>query len=337
MKKDLPQSRRDALELMMCANEKYYAEADNCALLIISGAGESGAGGDMFSKRSVVSRLVRRCYASRSGALSGDELRRLHAQLEGPRTVLVLPDENCAANRTRRSLTLLVGWVSSPLRTVAKYARPYAKIGIPTVCVAPNEFEVWITALGLKRTRFLLRTMDGSLDKPVSLILHMLSRGPCVVLPGIAADFESSERELTRKLHPACVVFDSGPASFSYESGMAAARLMYEQGGYNYPTYLASVSCEIMLNAVAGRRKREERNRALRSPLLDIPQLYLYSEADTVWPPSLVQKVMLDQQAVGREVMSHCWKESQHVHHYLSDPVTYEQCVHTLLKRCQLL
>lgn len=78
-------------------------------------------------------------------------------------------------------------------------------------------------------------------------------------------------------------------------------------------------------------------DRALRSPLLDIPQLYLHSEVDAVTPPSRVQKVMLDQQATGRAVSSHCWKESEHVCHYLADPVTYEHHIYTLLKKCLIL
>ena len=75
----------------------------------------------------------------------------------------------------------------------------------------------------------------------------------------------------------------------------------------------------------------------LRSPLLDIPQLYLYSKADTVATPSLVHKTIHEQQAMGRDVTLHCWEDSPHVRHYLTHPVNYEHHVHTLLKKCQLI
>jgi hypothetical protein len=233
----------------------------------------------------------------------------------------------------KRSLALVVGWTAGSLRAVAKHTLPYTKVGLPAVCVAPTLLQVWSTALGSKLTRSLLRIFDGSLSQPVSLVLHVFSAGHVAVLPVTVSDFESGERELTRKLNPACVVFDSGPSQFSYEAGMAGARLMREYGGYSYPTYFAAVCAGIAVNAVIGRQIREEMNAILRSPLLDIPQLYLYSEIDPVTRPSQVQKVMLDQQAMGREVSSHCWKDTPHVRHYLADPLTYEHHIHTLLKK----
>jgi hypothetical protein len=271
--------------------------------------------------------------------VSDVELGRLQNQLKrlpGSRVTLVRPGPEGQIQR-KRALALLVGWTAGSPRAVAKYAEPYAKVGIPAVCIAPSFLHVWITALGSRLSRSLLRGLDQSLEEPVSLVLQTFSAGSGVVFPVLVSDFESRERELTKKLNPACAVFDSGPYLFSYENGMVGAKIVYEKGGFSFPVYLATVCGGTSLNAVIGPRKRREMDTSLRSPLLDVPQLYLYSEIDPVTKPSHVRKVMLDQQAMGREVQSHCWQDTEHVRHYVRDPVTYEHHIHSLLKKCQLI
>lgn len=276
---------------------------------------------------------LRRCYTSLCDRLADEELHGLQTRLKSSRTALVLPDASSISLVGRRVIAILVGWTSATLRPVVKHARPYTNVGIPAVCVAPSLFQVWSTNLSSRVTRSVLQSLDESLNGPVSLVLHVFSSGPGVLFPLFISDFESTERKLTRKLNPSCVVFDSGPAQFTYDAGVAAARILYR----SYPTFLAAVCAGITVDAFVGKKKRAEWTGILQSPLLDIPQLYLYSEADTVARPSQVEKVMLDQQAMGREVSSHRWKEGQHVRHYVGDPDTYEHHVHTLLRKCQLI
>lgn len=276
---------------------------------------------------------------SRRGLLSEEELNGIQTQLKSSEATLVWPQKDSVGSRTtvssKRALAIVMGWTSSRLKPVVKHAAPYTKLCIPALCVAPSVLQVWSTTLGSRLMRSLLQSLNNDLKEPVSLIMHTFSYAPGVLLPLTASDFESSERELTRKLNPLCVTFDSGPAEFSYAAGMAGARLAYSDS--NLPSYVAAICAGITVNVLNGRRRRLEMQRVLRSALLEIPQLYLYSEADTVTPPSRVQKLMLDQQAMGREVLSHCWKDSEHVSHYRSDPETYEHYIHTLLKRCLII
>lgn len=280
-----------------------------------------------------VAKGLRRCYASLRDSLSEEELHRLQTQLKSTRTALVLPDAGSISRASERVLAILVGWTASTLKPVVKHAHPYTKVGIPVVCVATSLFQVWSTNLSSKVTRSVLQSLDDSLDGSVSLVMHVFSSGPGVLLPLFISDFESRERKLTRKLNPTCIVFDSGPAQFTYDAGVAAARILYR----NTPMFWAAFCAGVTVDTFVGRKKREEWTRVLQSPLLDLPQLYLYSEADTVAPPSQVREVMRDQEAMGREVSSHCWKDSQHVRHYVGDPDSYEQHIHTLLKKCQLI
>lgn len=197
---------------------------------------------------------------------------------------------------------------------------------------------MWSTRLGSRLTSSLLTTLDECLESPVSMVLHTFSGASHACLPAMVSYFESgSDCLLTRKMNISCAVFDSSPPFISYKSGLIAARLIYDQGGFTYPVYLAAASMGFMANVLIGHKKRIVLDTCLRSPLLDVPQLYLHSQVDQVATLSQVQKVILDQKAMGREVFSHCFKDSQHVRHYIEDPTTYEHHVHSLLKRCQLI
>ena len=296
----------------------------------------------MLCKRCTFPRFVR-CYSSLEGFLSEKELHKLQSEVNSSKATLVLPETRPGGppvpqgTSGKRALALLTGWASSPLKAVAKHSSPYTKVGIPALCLAPSITHVWSSTLGARLARSLLQSINASLEGPVSLILHSFSSGITAVMPFMAADYESKDQKLMHKLIPTCAVFDSGPANFTYASGMAGAKLMRKQGGYSTATYLASISMGITVNALIGRHKRNELSRVLLSPLLDVPQLYLHTELDTVVPPSWIQEVMEGQRGRGRDAVSYCWKDLEHVRLYLKDPETYEHQIHTLLRKCQLL
>jgi len=237
----------------------------------------------------------------------------------------------------KRPVALLVGWAASNLKVLSRYSTLYTKLGIPCLCVAPGILQIWSTKLGNTLTQNILRVLDSSLNDPCSLVLHLCSGASTVTLPVLTEQHSDSSSVLQTKAPPVCVVFDSGPANFSYESGSAAAKLMYRQGGYNLLTYSIATSVGGITNALIGSKKRSELSSALGSSLLDIPQLYLHSEADSVSPPSWVKAIAEKQIAKGRDVTSHCWPDSEHVRHYLQHPQQYENLVFSFLKKCNLL
>ena len=182
-----------------------------------------------------------RYYSLQSGPISDEELQRLNEKLINSTTPLIMPDKTTTNSRPTRSIAILVGWASATLRPLTKCAPPYTKVGIPVVCIPSSVLHIWSVSLRRNVIHYLLKSIDRSLNEPVSLILHMFSMGACVVLPEIVYDFESTDRKLTRKLNPACAVYDSGPVILSYRSGVAALKQLYQQGAYNYPTYIGAL------------------------------------------------------------------------------------------------
>ena len=146
-----------------------------------------------------------------------------------------------------------------------------------------------------------------------------------------------SQKECSAKYDQMFLFFDSGPVKFNHESGMAAAKLINNQGGSNRFTYSASVLVGSIVNRFIGSKKRSELDTALNSQLLNVPQLYLYSTADSVCSSEWVEKVMEEQTEKGRTVRSFSWNDSEHVRHLAEHQEKYEQLVVGFLKKHALI
>ncbi len=228
----------------------------------------------------------------------------------------------------KRVVVVMVGWTQSRQNALSKYAAIYTGFGLPCVAMAPNVSHVWFTRRGNAATQSLLDLLDDSLHQPASLLLHIFSGGGIVAFPQLLSEHDSPNSRLSSKLVPAGVVFDSGPADFSITPGLEAAKLVYQQGGYNFFTYSLVSILGVLTDMAIGSSKRADHRRAFDDAgLLQIPQLYLHSKRDTVCPPETVREVMDSQRAVGREVTSHCWQDSEHVRHFSKHPEEYTKTI----------
>ena len=304
----------------------------------------------MLSKMVMVCRgplTAARSYTTKISCLSDKELNRLKTSLQqAPEEMtLILPQENEQGGRDvdarpkSRTLALVMGWRSAKLAAVKKHASIYSKAGIPVVCANPTYWEACSPEEGERLTRSVLSSINTSLDSPVSLVLHTFCSGSNLLLPLMTSDFESQERKLTRNLEPACAVFDSAPAHFSFKFGINAQKLIYKSGGHTIFTFLAALLSDAYVVSRFGRQRRNEihSRTSFRSPMLNIPQLYLFSETDTILSLPIVKAIVREQIAIGRDVSSHTWKDAIHVQLFRNDPQTYRAQVYTLLKKCKLI
>ena len=274
----------------------------------------------------VVFKTFRRrlCTAFNTNEL--DALRRSTGQLRGCEVQLPKYPQ-------KRVVVVLVGWAASQLRHVGKYAPLYTDLGIPCLCVAPHIFHTWLRKAGDTYTQAILKGVEASFTSPVSLILHLFSGAAGTILPKMCEEYSKAGSSQAMKLPIAGVVFDSGPTDFSYEAGTAAARIVYEQGRYNFPTYVAATTFGVVTDWMFGSKKRKDLNAALESTVLKVPQLFLYSEADTVMRAYRARQRIEAQVAMGRDVTSYCWKDSQHVRHFADHPVEYQTQLAAFLKK----
>lgn len=228
----------------------------------------------------------------------------------------------------KRLLVVMVGWAESKQTALSKYAAIYTHLGLPCVSMASSISLLWYTRLGNRATKNLLNLLDCSLEQPTSLLYHIFSGGGMVVFPQLISEHNNPSSLLSSKLIPAGVVFDSGPADFTRKAGLAASKLVYQQGGYNFLTYSLANTVGILTDIAIGSRKRLENKAALEhQQLLQLPQLYLYSLKDSVHPHEQALKIMEEQRYMGREVGSYCWEDLDHVRHFMKHPKEYTEII----------
>lgn len=241
------------------------------------------------------------------------------------------------------AVALLVGWMASRNKVIEKYSTIYTQLGIPCVALAPNEQNVLFTSSGNKLCGAALETLE-EMEKtrtnkrlPLSLIIHMFSGAGYAMFPKFLETWSQSDSILKTSVVPKCFIMDSGPTEFSIKAGVEAANLTYKQGGFNWVTYLIANAMGISTTILIGNQKRSLLRSALESDVLDIPQLYLHSETDTVATCEWVDKIMEGQRQRGRRVSSHCWEDTEHLKLYLEHKDEYTHHIHAFLKSCNVV
>lgn len=248
--------------------------------------------------------------------------------LPGARLYLPSSEKKSISN----SVVILVAWTGGSHRALKKYSEIYtAELGIPSLCLVPSLLEVWSTSKGNKLTQntidYLSKSNDSS--EPINIVFHLFSAAPGIVLPHI-----TDKPPDTSHIQLKGFIIDSGPVEFSYKSGMSALKL----SNFNFLMYYVAGFCGTTANVLVGKRKRAELVKALKSPSLSsLPQLYLYSEADTVCPADRVRSIIEEQKELGRNVKGASWNDSKHVRHFMAYPEQYHLQIKSFLKAIKLI
>lgn len=268
------------------------------------------------------------CYSTSVGM--SDEMEALQRNFrKNGGAARLLVTERSAAFPSRRLLPVLVSWTGASHRALAKYGSLYTEQGLHTVCVVPSIFQMWSSVWGNALSSSVLRSINSSLRGPTKLLLHMFSSAPDVILPSLAQVLSDCSN-----LSLSGVVCECGPVQFSYKAGYAASKSMYEQGGFSLPTYLAANMAGTVVNTLVGRKRRQQLSAALHSDMLaGVPQLFLYSQNDTVAPRDWVQSVIKEQEVLGREVETHCFAGGDHVRQLVTHPQEYRERLTAFLNR----
>ena len=275
-------------------------------------------------------RVLSRCVSSSTALLKAPGHDRLR---------VYLPNQD--EPHQSQAVCLLVGWSNSSNKVIGKYASIYTELGVPCIALAPRMSDIWFTSHGNKLCEDALKVLEEKVRKneglPLSLVIHLFSGGIYVVFPKILESWSRSDFILRTGAVPKCVVFDSGPSDYTFQSGTAASKLLLQQGALNRISYYIANAIGISTAFLIGSHKRAVLRSALESEAMALPQLYLHSQRDTVAPLEWVSAVMKEQQAKGRAVSSHIWDDSQHLRLYLDHKEEYTNQVHTFLKAHQIV
>ena len=229
-----------------------------------------------------------------------------------------------------KPLAVLVGWTLATQKSLGKYAAVYSNLGSPSISFTPSLFYSWNISSYNKYTNNIFKTLNSTYKG--SLVLHLFSAAPCVILPRFTQMISELER-----IDFKGIIFDCAPVLFSYESGVAAGQSMMATGGMNLLTYHLLRYSGIILNAIKGAQIRQDLVEALRRPVLSVPQLYLHSDEDRVMPLKRLHEVMNEQKNLGRDVKNTLFEGAPHVRLLLSDPEKYRKQLASFLEKINLV
>ena len=226
-------------------------------------------------------------------------------------------------------LPVLFGWALSGHKALAKYAAVYNELGLPAVCVTPSLPSLWFSGLGYIYTAKIFQTISKNVTMPTSIVLHLFSGAPSVALPFVTTNLPSN-------LRLQAVIFDS-LVLFREHAGIAAAKQALDLGAMNLASYYVAVGVGKTVHTLLGKEKREQDEESRKHPTMDVPQLFLYSEADSVAKHEEVEEVIDEQIKFKRLVEKFQWKDSSHVRHLIKYPEEYRSNISTFLRKYNVL
>ena len=224
-------------------------------------------------------------------------------------------------------LVVLVGWTRAKQKHVGKYAAVYESLGYPTLSLTPSLLHTLNVYSCEKYSRKIVKMLNDTYKGP--FILHLFSGASTIVLPSFTQIAKNLE-----DLRLKGVVFDCGPGSFGKEAALAAGDAML-QGGMPKLSYYTAISTFFLADKVKGVKVREEADKALKQPVLSVPQLYLYSDIDPVLPTSKVERIMKEQKGLGRDVEGVLFKGATHVRLLQSEPDKYINRIAAFLRKIE--
>ena len=193
---------------------------------------------------------------------------------------------------------------------------------------------MWFASHGSAKAKKVLKSVEENSEEGSGVVFHLFSGTNTTFLPTFVRHLTNKDS----KQHLSGVIFDSGPVSFNIGPGLAAAKLMRQQGGFGPLTYYASCTAGVMVSVAVGRTRRKSMRATLDHPvMLQIPQLYLYSSSDSAVSAEDIEDEIKLQVNRGVDVSSHRWHGSEHVRHFLEYPEEYKSQVNKFMRKSGLL
>eukprot|EP00128_Syssomonas_multiformis_P013829 Colp12_sorted_trinity150504_noHs@25349 len=178
------------------------------------------------------------------------------------------------------------------------------------------------------------QVLDRAHQDKTSVVIHSFSGSSSAYFPLLVKRLKEKTSKGPGPV-VAGLVFDSGPAAFNRQSGLAAASTLLRKGHINYPMYMAAVAAGVTVDFFLGHRRRSALKEALKERIfVDAPQLYLYSSDDHIVPPDVVEAAIAHMKEHNASIIhSKRWQKSEHVNHFAHHEDEYAELLTTFLRR----
>lgn len=249
-------------------------------------------------------------------------------------------------NETKTPVVLLLGWFGCQDKHLQKYSKIYEDRGITTL-----RYTAPIDALLLRRSKMMniageiLRTIEDHqlLDRPI--LVHTFSNGGVYCLRHILEVIQNTKSPMKIRGQ----VLDSGPCNtYQLQTFFNVLKEVFGKDKI-HSSFLASLTItffvvfrvlqfpfEAFRYLVNGKNSwyGYDSYKALMRERILFPHLFLYSKEDRLMPYKDVEKFAMKRREQGADVITHCFKGSDHVSHFLMYPKLYCELIDKFLEKC---
>uniref|UniRef100_A0A383VJ81 Uncharacterized protein n=1 Tax=Tetradesmus obliquus TaxID=3088 RepID=A0A383VJ81_TETOB len=236
-------------------------------------------------------------------------------------------------------IIVAASWLGAKQRPFSKYKQLWQSLGFHSIISArPPMSSIMVPAAGqLLAAKFTHRLLQTAQQRPnAPILVHLFSGGGFIFMGWVfqilselephnaaAADVRSRIRGVIFDSSPADVTADvSSRALVAAALGRPAEGIEDELGWLVKPT-AAVVEGYLKLPFIRTSLLGMEQSWLQQAPAC--PKLFLYSEADVLIQPGVVEGFMAEQQAAGSQTYCYKWSDSAHVDHYRKYPEEYKQ------------
>ncbi|KAM7463260.1 hypothetical protein LguiA_031381 [Lonicera macranthoides] len=291
--------------------------------------------------------------------------------LPDPSSIDITGSSDCSSAKSR-TVVVLLGWLGSKQRHLAKYADWYTSRGFHVITFTFPMAEILSYQVGGKAeehidslVNHLVEWLEEEYGK--NLVFHTFSNTGWLTYGAILEKFQKQDHTLMGRIK-GCIV-DSAPVAAPdpqvWASGFSAAFLKKQSvatkgdEAANEPGVQASSGArtvvearpaiteaalllvlekffKVVLNLPSVNRRLSDVVGQLKTGQPRCPQLYIYSSADKVIPAGYVEMFIQEQQKSGREVRACNFISTPHVDHFRHHPHLYSSQLTHFLEDCVL-
>ncbi|XP_011494630.1 PREDICTED: transmembrane protein 53 [Ceratosolen solmsi marchali] len=239
----------------------------------------------------------------------------------------------------KRPLVVLLGWAGCQDKYLAKYSAIYEERSCITLrCTAPVEYLFWRRERLPCISRRLLQVIADKCSNKHPVFFHVFSNGGAIFYQHISSAMQQAGSPLKVK----GVIFDSSPGERRITSLFRAISAII--GGNPITNVSASIVItfflsfiwllEILAHTVGKRNTIKTDPIALAEETYSWPQIFLYSNADTLIPAHDVEKFASRRAERGVRTQLVLFTDSPHVKHYATYRRVYVSTVCGFMNEC---
>ena len=235
--------------------------------------------------------------------------------------------------KSDKPLVLLYCWLGAKAKHIDKYQNFYLDKGFDVASVKVSYRDILRPQNAQKIADDVTTFANTDPYKNSPVLAHCFSVGAYMYSEALVKinDNEQLNNNLGKRIH--AQIYDSPVDLDVIPTGMANATT---ENPILNSLIKSTTGSYLFLSSPWVTKHYLKASRAFKSNQLKAPSLFLYSQADPVCFPDLLEKIMNDFRNSDIDVWGQCWDDSKHVSHFHKYPEEYINLLEMISKQTKL-